>query len=282
LAARVRTVAGSNVLGVGLSATPIETWVQVEISRNLYGFVAQIRTSGKRHGSRSLEDLGPSCANLADAVAVTIAMFLDPYENAPAQTPDAALNAPQRLPEPKAQLTSTPVESPRYFVDGSVGLAFNLLEHGEPFLGFALGWRPSARWSLAFGGTFVLPDRKVEGTHSVDLRLSYGFLQACVRALGSVDHASLAWCAAPQLGSLTGAGHGYEDNVSERALWLALAVGPEAVFRFAGSFSWVLGAEAVIPLIERGFDVQSNGMRSSAYRTPSVAGLVSLGLRGHL
>jgi len=281
LAERVRAVAGTNVIGVGSSASPIETWVQVAISHDFAGYNAQISTFGRRHGTRALEDLGPSCASLADAVAVTLAMFLDPYETPPSSSPRPEPVAKKRSPEPKAPATSAARES-RFFIDGAAGLTFNLLEHSEPFLGVGLGFRPSARWSVALGGTFVLPDSKVDGSRSVDLRLSFAFLQVCALALGHVDRASLAWCAAPQVGSLASDGRGYQNNFAEHSLWLALGIGPEAAFRLTHSLSWVFGAEAVIPLLEQGFDVQSNGVRSSAYRTPSVAALVSLGLRGHL
>jgi hypothetical protein len=281
VAAQVRTVAGANVIGVGLSAAPIETWVQVAISRNFGGYTAQISTSGVRHGTRTLEDLGPTCKSLADAVAVTIAMFLDPYESPASKTPVPAAPAPPRLLEPRARPVSLPAES-RLFVDSSVGIAFNLLAHTQPFLSAGFGWRPSAHWSVALGGMFVVPDLATDGTRGVDLQLSVASLQVCAQALGDTARASLSWCAAPQLGSLAGSGTGYQNNFSERALWLALAIGPEAAFRITRSFSWVLAGQGVIPLLNQGFDVQSNGVRSNAFQSPAVAGLVSLGVRGHL
>ena len=282
LAERVRTVAGGDVIAGGASTARIETWVQVAISRNFEGFAAEIRTSGRHRGTRVLEDLGPTCHSLADAVAVTIAMFLDPYEAPSAQLQEPASSAGRRLPEPQAQAVNSSGKTRRFSFDGSAGIAFNLLQHGQPFLTLGLGYRPSARWSLALGGTFVFPDHKLDGTRSVDLSLSMGFFQVCVRALGDVDRASLAWCAAPQLGSLAGSGRGYQSNFSKRAWWFALAIGPEADFRFTRSLSWVLSGQAVIPLLEQAFDVESEGVRSSAFQTASVAGLVSLGLRGHL
>ena len=81
LAERVRAVAGASVISAELDSTRFETWVQVAITRNFGGYSAQISTSGARHGSRALDDLGPSCASLADAIAVTLAIFLDPYAN---------------------------------------------------------------------------------------------------------------------------------------------------------------------------------------------------------
>ncbi len=75
LAGQVRAIAGRDVLSVGLAA-PTETWVQVTMTRGFTGYSAQISALGPHRGTRSLDDLGPSCASLADAVAVTIAIFL--------------------------------------------------------------------------------------------------------------------------------------------------------------------------------------------------------------
>lgn len=281
LADQVRAVVGASVIGVGPSSTPIETWVQVAISHDFGGYSAQISTFGRRHGSRSLEDLGPTCSSLADAIAVTLAMFLDPYENAPAPSAAAAPIASKKLLVSEPRPAARAAES-QFFVDGSAGVTLNLLAHAQPTLGLGLGWRPSARWSLALGGVFVVPDHTTDdGTRGADLRLSFATLQVCARTLGNPDHISLAWCAAPQLGALAGRGSGYADNFSEHVLWLAVGLGPEAAFRLTRSFSWLFGVQAVIPLLEQGFDVQSDGVRSSAYRTPSVAALLSLGLRGH-
>ncbi|MEI9942131.1 MAG: hypothetical protein WDO69_33365 [Pseudomonadota bacterium] len=282
LAEQIRIVAGANVIGSGPSVTPIETWVQVTISRNFGGYSAQISTSGTRHGTRLLEDLGPACTSLADAVAVTIAMILDPYPNSPSPIEEPVPIASQRVPKPKTPAVSAPAASARFFGDGSAGIAFNMLAHAQPFLGVGLGFQASARWSLALGGAFVLPDRTADGTPTVNLRLGYASLQGCARVLGDGDHVGLSWCAASQLGSLAGSGDGYQDDSSKRALWFALAVGPEAAFRLTRSFSWLLTGQGVIPLLEQEFYVQSDGARSSVFRSPSVAGLVSLGLRGHL
>jgi len=283
-------VAGANVIGVGVS-TPsdaaldphrAETWVQVAITRTFAGFSAQLSTSGRHHGTRTLEDLGPSCESLADAVAITIAMFLDPYQNSPARA-----EAPARVDLPRAPGPSeVPVvrsARPRpFFLEAAGGIAFNLLEHAEPFLDVGVGYQPSTRWSFALGGTYVFPDSKLDGTRNVDLRLSFGWLRVCARALGDVEHTSLVWCAAPQIGSLAGSGHGYQHDFTKRALWLALSIGPDVAFRFTNGMSWVLSGQAVVPLLDQGFTVESGGEQRTAYQTPAVAGMVSLGLRVHL
>ena len=83
----------------------------------------------------------------------------------------------------------------------------------------------------------------------------------------------------PLLGSLAGSGRGYRDTFSKRATWLGVSLGPELVLPVVPSWAWVLSGEAIMPLVRPGFVVQTNGRASEAYRSPSIAALVSLGLR---
>ena len=282
LAERVRGVAGANVISAELGAGVVETWVQVAIARNFGGYSAQISTSGSRHGSRTLEDLGPSCASLADAIAVTLAIFLDPYANLQ-PTPVAPKDtAPHRSPEPKQK---PPAEAPypaRFFLDAGAGITLNVLEHAMPLLAGRAGLHLTPDWSLSLGGGFVLTDTVTSPGGEVELSLAYADFRGCGRALGQAGGAQLDWCLAAMIGSLRGSGVGYAEGFSQRAAWLAAALGPEVVFPFTHSLSWVLAGEAVLPIIRNGFEVQVNGSRSVAFRPSAVGGLISLGVRGAL
>jgi hypothetical protein len=287
LAEQVRAVAGSassDLIAAGLAAGPSETWIQVAITRDFGGYRAQIGAFGRHHGARTLEDLGPGCASLADAIAVTLAIFLDPYANTPMPSPASSPPLPVRPPSAtrKQRLARPGAWSPESFVDASGGAGFALLEHSQPLLGGSFGMRLDSRWSLAVGGTFVFPDTKATSAGNIALKLSYGSLLGCGRALGTGNGTRIDWCAGPLLGSLAGRGQSYRSNFSERALWLAIAAGPQVVFPFSSSLAWVLGAQGVVPLVRQGFDVQTLGVRSNAYRSAAVAGLVTLGIRGTL
>jgi hypothetical protein len=135
LAGQVRAIAGSDLIGTGVTA-PAETFIQVAIVHDFGGYKAQIDALGRHHGARSLEDLGPSCASLAEAIAVTLAIFLDPYANAPALPPAiSAAPAPSSAPlAPKPPVPEIPRRHSPRFLDASAGLSFALLEHGEPLL----------------------------------------------------------------------------------------------------------------------------------------------------
>jgi len=283
LAEQVRGVAGSDVLGAGLTSAPSETWIQVSVARDFSGYRAQIAAFGRHHGARTLEDLGPGCASLADAIAVTLAIFLDPYASSSmaAPTPPPPVVAP---PHPVAKVHTVhgrPWLS-QLTLDAAGGIGVSVLQHSEPLLTGSIGIRFDPRWSLAAGGTFVFPDTDSAPSGDVTLKLSYAYLLGCGRALGSNDGTRIDWCAAPLFGSLAGAGKTYQHNFSRRSVWLAIAAGPEVVFPFGRALAWVLGGQVVVPLIRQGFNAESNGVRSSVYRSAPVAGLVSLGVRGTL
>ncbi len=286
LAEQVRTVAGANVVGVGLGPPAhAETWIQVSITRNFGGYGAQINSLGAHHGSRSLEDLGPNCASLADAVAVTIAIFLDPYANAPQPEPapqvaPAPVVVPPRNREPTA--VERPTHWPRLTLGASAGVALNLLEHSEPLLDGEVGVELSPRWSFALGGAFVFPDTKPVGEGEIDLNLSYGYLEACARAWGAPEGLRVDWCTEPLIGRFSASGKGYVKNYAYQGAWFALAVGPRVTFPISGSWGWELSGQGVAPLVRQGFDVQSAGVHGNAFRSASVGGLISVGVRGAL
>jgi hypothetical protein len=281
LAERVRGVAGAQVISAELGSASFKTWVQVAITRNFSGYSAQISTSGLRHGKRALEDLGPSCASLADAIAVTLAIFLDPYANPlPPPAPPAVTVSP-RSPEPKSQPPEAP-QPTRFFLSAGAGVTLNVLQHAMPLLAASAGLHPTSKWSLSLGGGVVLSDTSASAGGEVELSLTYADLRGCGRALGEAERAHLDWCLAAMFGSLRGSGRGYEEDLSKRASWLAAAVGPDIVFPFTRSLSWILTGEVVLPIIRNGFDVRTNGSQTLAFRPSAVGGMLSLGVRGEL
>ena len=151
-----------------------------------------------------------------------------------------------------------------------------------PVLAASAGLQLTPKWSLGLGGGYVLSDTLPSAGGEVELSLAYADLHGCGRALGEGDRAHLDWCVAVMIGSLGGSGQGYADTFSQRSLWLSAAIGPEVVFPFARSLSWILTGQAVLPVIRNGFAVQVNGSQNLAFRPSAVAGLISLGVRGDL
>lgn len=280
LSEQVRAIVGASVVGVGL-ASPVETWIQVTMTRSFSSYAAQISALGVHHGTRSLEDLGPSCTSLADAVAVTIAIFLDPYENLPLPEPTAPVSAPPvpaRIP-PRVERRA---RWPRLLLDGSGGVASNLLEHTEPFVAASVGIGLTPRWSFTLGFAFVFPDVKATPGGELDLSLSYLYLAACARAWGEPEGARVDWCSAPLYGSFAATARGYLDSRSDRNAWFALSFGPRVAVPLSRALSWVFTVQGVAPLTGQSYAVQSMGVRSNAFRSAAVGGLLSVGVRGTL
>jgi len=278
---QVRTIAGADVVAAGLGGAASRTLIQVAIEHNFSGYSAQISAAGARHGSRTLQDWGPTCSSLADAVAVTIAIFLDPYANPLPKAPASIAATAASPPASTVVKAHEPTPPSSFFAEASGGGALNVLAHSVPFVAGQLGWRPSPRWAVALGGAILTTDSTAPNGGRVELRLAYASLQACGTALGDVRGPNLAWCVAQQVGSLGGAGDRYRTSSSEHAWWLAMALGPQATFPLTPALAWVLTGNAVIPWVRQGFDTQTNGLRTTAFRSPALGGLVSLGIRGN-
>ena len=283
LSEQVRRLSGAIAINAEpLSDAPSETWIQVAIVHNFGGYRAEINARGVHHGSRSLEDLGPSCASLADAITITIAIFLDPYAASPvlhAPPAAAALSARPAYPQSPTRVAQ---HVPRLSLELAGGAAFDVLEHTAPLVTGRVGWRSNGRWSIALGGALLFPDSLAVGDGAVDLGLSYGYVMGCARALGDALGVRLDWCAAPLVGSLRGSGRGYLVNAQQRAWWASIAAGPEILLPITSSFSWSLTGLGVLPLARQQFDVETSDAREQAFRSPAVAGQLTLGVRGEL
>jgi hypothetical protein len=285
LAEQVRQLTGASVVDTELlSNGSHETWIQVAIVRNFSGYRAEIQAGGLHHGNRSLEDLGPSCASLADAITVTIAIFLDPYAVGPAPpaTPPQIPCPPPLKAIPRRPSRGEPQWQPRLSLDLAGGASFGMLEHTAPLIAGRVGWRATERWSLAVGGAFLFPDSVSSDHGTADLGLSYGYLVGCARALGDARRARFDWCAGPLLGSLYGTGRGFVQTSTKRALWAAVAAGPEVLLPFTSGLAWSLAGLGVLPLARQGFDVESMGERRNVFHSSAVAAQISLGVRGEL
>ena len=169
-----------------------DTWIQVELLRELAGYRAVISARGRRQGTRTIEDVSDTCASIADALAITLVMLLDPEASRPAMPP-----LPPPAPEPPA-LRALPPRAPARFASPEAppsratswlrlgaevngGASIGVLYHASPFVegGARLGL--GERLVLSAGGGFVLPDRAPLVGRSVKLGLAYAYLRGALR-----------------------------------------------------------------------------------------------------
>jgi hypothetical protein len=124
----------------------------------------------------------------------------------------------------------------------------------------------------------ALPQRVHDSVGYTELGLAYGYARGCAMAWQSDSELRLAFCLAPMLGSLSGAGHGYDFVDRKRWLWAALAGGPQVVGPLASPSFWWLSAMAVVPLTLRGFAVTTDGQKQDTFAVSRVAAVASVGM----
>ncbi|MCU0655041.1 MAG: hypothetical protein MUF64_07060 [Polyangiaceae bacterium] len=180
---------------------------------------ATLRISGDHTGSRTLSDPGPSCGPLADAVALTLAMLLDPSSSplppAPAPTPTPA---PAPAPAPTPAPPAAPPGPPPAIELGAAALLTTGLT-ASPAAGLTAGAGLAGRsWR---GGLRVawLPARAFElAPGALDVSLLAGLARGCwVRGLRSLE---LGACMQLGAGRYQAEARGYSRNLDPGAAWV--------------------------------------------------------------
>lgn len=281
LAERVRLMSGTSMV----DAAPTEardTWIQVELTRAFGGYRALISVQGRRQGKRTIDDVGPGCSSLADAVAITLVMLLDPELEPPPPPPP---RAPGPLISRETPRAAPPAPAPPSFVLGAelaAGLSFAVLDGSAPFAEGGARLQLGRFVSFGAGGGFVFSDRVRFGTGSIDLELGYAYLRGC-GSVFSTPRARLELCVQPMLGSLRGGGNEYARIDASSVLWPAAAALAEVYGPFSATAFWSLRVLALTPLVtDHGFSVLSAGERKSAFELPPAGAMLSVGVRADL
>jgi hypothetical protein len=152
-----------------------------------------------------------------------------------------------------------------------------VLEHATPVAeaGLRLGVGPLL--TLGAGGGYVFADRAPFAGRSVKLDLAYAQLRGGFRVVESkatrvdVDAGGL-------LGSLSGEGSGFTRWGTRHLLWVAAAAGVELSATLAPLFAWSARLSALVPLVDEGFSIETNGRTEPAFSTPPVGGMLTLGV----
>jgi len=239
-----------------LPTSPADTvFATVSFRRAGTGFAALVQLTGAKQGERWLTDTGESCAPLAQAVAVTLALLVD-SRPAPASS-TADLRSHRSRGALSLGLGSTLGLQP------SAGLAFDAaLEVKWP------------RWSVHAGGVYLQPRDAELGPGRVSVRLAWADVLLC-RLLSGGPALQLDACAAGAAGWLSGQGEGYPEASQAGFFWSSLG----AAIRLGGPLGerwlWAITTEGLVPLEQHSFSVGNLGV---AYRSDRVGGLARLHL----
>jgi hypothetical protein len=190
--------------------------IEVFIARDEQGYVARIEAPG---GIRELRDGGPSCAGMADALALTLAILVDDQPPRPAPQPKRP--AKQR-PPPETPRPERPAPSWAAGVEAGAGVSMGIAGGAWPALTAAAEMRLQPMWSFAAGALWSPVHGIDHGPGEVVVTLVAAMLRACMTWPGFIDRPPTPWlCLMGAAGSLSGEGVGYAENFSESRPWFA-------------------------------------------------------------
>jgi hypothetical protein len=268
--------------------------VSVLFQRDAFGYGALVTTVGSQQGVRELRKPGPSCAAVAEAVSVVLAVLFDlaPREEpsaAPTPEPSAPpAPAPRPAAEPKTQVPGPPPTRRAPARSRSAGFSLGVGAQGAASYGL-LGAAPvgavagalragSGRWELGVG-VLGAPNRTVEYIErAVYVSVVAGRLVGCGWLVSSRTRPDLAFCAGLLLGRLRARGDGFDhDAPPVTSPWFAAEAGATGRFPFTHNLALRFGISLIVPSRSQKFTVIRGGTPSTAFRSSPVAALLEAG-----
>ena len=239
-------------------------------------FSATIRSGPNGESQRILEGRGLTCAALAQATAVTLALLFDSeVDSSPATEPEPPPVAPPpKLDNPLAPPIEIEQPSARPRVDntfslGAGGLGFALRPLSPAFTG-ELGLRIDG-FRVGLGVLWNPPQAVALGPGRVNEFLLSGTARTCV-ALSRAESLQLDVCSGLFAGAVTAHAEGFTRNSRRVRSWLAIPF-ELSLADFSGHVGWELSAAALGSLVHHDFEVEGLGV---AYQSPRFAGMLTL------
>ena len=259
-----RLAAGSRVP----SAAPPTHAYRVSFERAPGVVRAQVVDETARR-TRSLEDQGPGCAALSQAVAVVLATMWGSERDAAAAALTAT-PAPVVPVDRAARLPASWFNGSRWIFGAGSGLAVAIVRPAAPaFLADAALERSPL--SLAIGAFWIPLQRLGLPPGAVEVELVAGTVRGCMFAR---TETRVGVCGRVLAGALHAGASGFDANTQRTRPWFAAGLEvfvdgrlPVALLRYRAA------AGALVPVHAEAFSVGSVG---SAYDTPALGGLFTL------
>jgi hypothetical protein len=266
----------SSIRGASTAARPVPSSVALTVTFARIGdtFSAAIRSSARPSSVRRLEVPGKTCAALARATAVTLALLLDP-DAAPDDAPDAPVErtvpTPPTLPTPPVpERPATKRENRELtLAAGASALLVTLRPLAPAFTG-ELGLE-AGPWRTGLGVLWAPPQALSLGPGVVRESIRSGSLRLCYSPWRRGALRS-DLCTGAYLGLEEADGEGYTRGDDRTRPWLAVPIELTLAGR-RDRVGWEVAAGALVGVVRQDFSIENLG---DAYRPPPVGAVVSL------
>lgn len=263
LVAMIRSLTPRGPAAAGAASSPGDGRIEVEFVRDASRYRAELRMAGARSGTRTLEYPSASCAPMAEATALAIAVLVDPDLSVPpeAKPPEPAAPAPvvaPPVPEP-ARRAPPPLETParETLVLAGAGVAAGIVRHAAPVVMAQVGVSRD-RFSGHVAATAIPPQRLALPPGAVDVWLAAASVGGCYAPFGSSSW-QLGGCAALHAGALRGSGSGVSDASAVLRAWFAADLHLLARGSIRRVFGWFAQVGVVVPLARESFGIAGAG-----------------------
>jgi len=267
---------GERIVSIrGRADTPNHGKYELSFSHTADRFSATIRSGPNGESQRVLEGHGPTCAALAQAAAVTLALLFDSdadsepavkSEPPPPPPPKAAPLPPEPMvvvpARPRARIQST-------MALGAAGLAF-VLRPLSPAFSTEIGLRVE-RLRVGLGVLYTPTQALALDPGHVNESLLSGTARTCV-ALVRSPSLELGVCSGLFVGAVSADAVGFTNNEHRRRSWLAIPL-ELSLAELSSSVGWEVSATALGALVHQDFEVEGLGV---AYRAPRVGVMLTL------
>jgi hypothetical protein len=271
------------------------------------GHRAEIELYGARSGQRTLTDDSADCRELTEAIALTLAILIDPSfvpprESSaasgaaasgtsanlasnprpaePARQPVAA--PPAATPPPAARPALPPVARREGATSASLfagaGISSRMTRPIVPALSGGAAFDFSRRFGLRASALWV-PSSDVDvPPGKVEIDLLMGSLEACGHFPRPTPGFEVSTCAGLSAGSIHAAGHGYRQDLETRQAFYAVQAGLSGDLPLSEPLGLWLDGRAYVPLTTYPYEVTGAGT-VEATKIPAFSALVGLRLR---
>ena len=272
----------------------LETIIEPLPSGGFHARITLVRGSAVV-GQRDLESAEPSCAALAEKVALALALTIDP--EAPLADPPAEDVAsdpeplPPPLPPPPPPPPRPPVQAPRppppeperapvqVDLEAAAAIATGLLPQLSP--GVVVRGR-AMLWDLPFAGELeaaYFPEKAREAApgKGAEFALGYAGLGLCSRPPRASTIAVSA-CVGADFGYMVGQGFGFDYNPSFRSPQVLLGARGRLWFRPLSNLAVIVGPNLSVPLLRDRYQTRSPAGTAELFRMSTVALAFELGV----